>query len=142
MRIATPGLKAQHFHIVGTTGVPMEHRCGTRSPLRIAVRLSTRSGCGAVGRIENASVSGAFIRTRADLPAFTHVLVEIQSEGAESEPVEAYVVRTTPTGVGLEWCEFAPPAIAAAFATATVGRSKGMLLHSTARGDPRIPAGG
>jgi hypothetical protein len=92
----------------------MEHRWGKRSALDIGIRLHLGSGEADTARIANASLSGAFVSTTRRLPAFTRVVVEIPAaSGSRDAPrrVPAYVVRTTPDGLGLEWQEFAPPAI-------------------------------
>jgi len=111
----------------------MEHRWGKRSALDIPVRLRLRSGAVDAGRIANASLSGVFVRTPARLPVFTHVLVELEVGGAQqSRPhcIPAYVVRAAPDGVGLEWSEFAPPAIATLLARTIAIRSRRVGLQS------------
>jgi hypothetical protein len=93
----------------------MEHRWGSRSALDTEVRLRLICGAADAGRIKNASLSGALVRTARRLPVFARVLVEFErgsTRGRERECVPAYVVRAAPDGVGLEWSEFAPPAIA------------------------------
>jgi PilZ domain len=94
----------------------MEHRWGKRSTLDIGVGLHLGSGAVDAGCIANASLSGAFVRTTRRLPAFTRVVVEFEGGSSrQSAPrcAPAYVVRTAPEGLGLEWYEFAPPAVAA-----------------------------
>ena len=94
----------------------MEHRWGKRSTLDIGVGLHLGSGAVDTGRIANASLSGAFVRTTRRFPAFTRVIVEFEGGfSRQSAPrcVPAYGVRTAPDGHGLEWYEFAPPAVAA-----------------------------
>ncbi len=118
----------------------MEHRWGKRVILSVAVRLRTRAGHAIPGRIENASLSGAFVRTSPDLPPYAHVLLEIEGTPVKSQPIDAYVVRVTPEGLGLEWAEFAPPAIATLLARASA-RRPGSLMSSASRGIPRAPAG-
>jgi hypothetical protein len=103
----------------------MEHRWGKRSALDIAVRLRLGSGAVEAGRIANASLSGAFVRTPTRLPAFTHVLVELGGE-RQNRPhcIPAYVVRAALDGLGLEWSEFAPPAIASLLARTIAAGSR------------------
>jgi hypothetical protein len=94
----------------------MEHRWGKRFPLNEAVKLRLRTGAVVAGGIANASLSGAFVQTTSRLPINTYVLLELDSDGAQQsgpECIPAYVVRAEPDGVGLEWSEFAPPAILA-----------------------------
>jgi hypothetical protein len=107
-------------------GTGMEHRWGKRSALDIGVRLRLGSGAVDTGRLVNASLSGAFVRTGHCLPAFTRVVVELESGAArQSAPqrTPAYVVRVAPDGLGLEWSEFAPPTIATLLARTVAVRS-------------------
>ena len=95
----------------------MEHRWGKRFPLNdAAVKLRLRTGAVVAGRIANASISGAFVNAASGLPIYTYVLLDLDSDGARQsgpECIPAYVVRAALDGVGLEWSEFAPPAIVA-----------------------------
>jgi hypothetical protein len=118
----------------------MEHRWGKRVTLSLAVKLRTRSGHVTPGRIENASLSGAFVRTSPGFPPFAHVLLEIEGTPVKSQPIDAYVVRVTPEGLGLEWAEFAPPAIATVLDRAAARRPCS-AISSASRGVPRAPAG-
>jgi hypothetical protein len=109
------------------TGAGMEHRWGKRAVLDIGVRLCLGSGAVDTARVANASLSGAFVRTASRLPAFTRVVVELDGDSArQSAPqrIPAYVVRTASDGLGLEWHEFAPPAIAALLARTIAVRSR------------------
>jgi hypothetical protein len=107
----------------------MEHRWGKRSVLDIGIQLHLGSGAVDTARITNASLSGAFVNTTRRLPAFTRVVVEVPaasvSRGAPRR-VPAYVVRTGPDGLGLEWQEFAPPAI-----TSLLGRFRRREIHGS-----------
>lgn len=111
----------------------MEHRWGKRSVLDAAVRLLSGSRTVVSGRITNASLSGAFIRTDARLPAFGYVLVELNrngwSHGAPAR-IPAYVVRQTPDGVGVEWCEFAPLAITSLLKDPLEARPSKLVLQT------------
>jgi len=91
----------------------MEHRWGRRAAVEAAVRLHSGPNA-ASGRITNASLSGAFVRTSSRLPLFGYILVELPRDDSHHRPplVPAYVVREAADGLGLEWCEFAPPSIA------------------------------
>jgi hypothetical protein len=83
----------------------MEHRCGERTIVRKHVRL-WRAGWDTVGLLTNASLSGAFIRTRLQARILSTVEIEISDTR-----VPAYVVRNHPEGIGVEWLDFAPAAI-------------------------------
>jgi len=84
----------------------MEHRCGERVTLRAPVRIQ-RAGWYTSGMLVNASLSGAFVRTRLQAPILS--LVEIELFQAH---VPAYVVRVNSRGLALEWFEFAPAGVA------------------------------
>jgi hypothetical protein len=83
----------------------MEHRWGERFPVRAAVRLHCAKW-DAAGYLKDASLSGAFVHTRLLVAPWTQV--EIALLGVR---IEAYVVRVTADGLGVEWAEFAPSAI-------------------------------
>ena len=70
------------------------------------VRATVRVHCAkwdAAGQIRDASLSGAFVHTRLQVAAWTHVEVELC--GAR---IAAFVVRVATAGLGIEWSEFAP----------------------------------
>jgi hypothetical protein len=83
----------------------MEHRWGERVLVRAAVRLHC-ANWDAAGYIKDASLSGAFVHTRLQIPTWTHI--ELNLSGTR---VAAFVVRVTAEGFGIEWCEFGPPAV-------------------------------
>ena len=89
----------------------MEHRCGTRVPMSMSVRLDMPSRV-LEGRILNLSLSGAFVSTPERLPEQTKLVVEmsLQGELGSMRPwrVPAHIVRVSDTGFGLEWDAFAP----------------------------------
>ena len=58
-------------------------------------------------RIEDLSLSGAKIRLSVPLPALARWNVRIGEH-----VVPAWIVRRTTSGVGVEWCEFAPGVVA------------------------------
>ncbi len=94
----------------------MEHRWGRRSAVNVAVTLHSGAGTVVRGRLANISLSGALVLTDVRLPSFTQLIVELESSRpSESVPemVSAFVVRHSARGLGVEWTEFSPPAIAA-----------------------------
>jgi PilZ domain len=114
----------------------MEHRWGKRSGLNIGARLCLSSGAVAAGRIANASLSGAFVRTANRIPVLTRVLVELDTNSAGQnarECIPAYIVRATQDGVGLEWNEFTPPAIAALLARFATARPRCVGMRSAGK---------
>lgn len=105
----------------------MEHRCGTRVPMWMRVRLDMPSQVLA-GRILNLSLSGAFVAIPERLPEQARLVVEVAAQGGlDPMPrwrVPAHIVRTSDAGLGLEWDVFAPWPILT-------------LLRRTASGAPR-----
>jgi hypothetical protein len=91
----------------------MDHRCGTRFSLSLAVELRPADGIGTPARLVVASVTGALVETRLDLPLLCPVLVRPLGCVDPALEIEAYVVRTTERGVALEWED---PACAAVLA--------------------------
>lgn len=90
----------------------LEHRWGVRSRLDIPVRIDCSSGVLVLGVMRDASVSGAFVSTAVPLPAMTVVkLVPVSTRCEARDAVEAFIVRRTAEGAGLEWCDFAPVSI-------------------------------
>lgn len=92
----------------------MEHRWGERVLVRQSVELTCGSAAAVAGSLENVSSSGAFVRTEGRGPPRGPVEVILRSGDSRrrhSERVPAYVVRETASGVGIEWCEFAPRAV-------------------------------
>lgn len=83
----------------------MEHRWGERVALHQTVELSWSASPPVAGSLENVSSSGAFVRTAGHRPPRGPVDVTFYAQAAR---LEAYVVRQTDIGVGIEWCEFAP----------------------------------
>lgn len=94
----------------------MEHRWGIRRTLNIGVTLYVESKVPSLGRLLNASSSGAYLATSVTLPLMARVHValgwdEPQRNGRRR--IAAHVVRTSAGGIGLEWQEFAPSAVIA-----------------------------
>jgi len=92
----------------------MEHRWGERFAVHQTVELASGSLPLVAGSLENVSSSGAFVRTQGRGPPRGPVEVILQDSGSARSPsvrLPAYVVRETESGVGIEWCEFAPRAI-------------------------------
>jgi hypothetical protein len=92
----------------------MEHRWGERVGVDIPVRITGHPFSVRTGRLANLSVSGAFIKADLDLRLLSRIQVAIelpQRSKHEAPTVAAYVARRFKDGIGIEWCEFAPPAI-------------------------------
>jgi hypothetical protein len=93
----------------------MEHRCGYRRTVDVPVVLRTRGGLAGTGVVRDLSASGAGLVTALPLQvhARVHVQFTLQEKGASPRRVsiEAEVVRSTTTGYGMEWADFAPDAL-------------------------------
>jgi hypothetical protein len=91
----------------------MEHHRGQRHSTDVTVQFFTRPDTIGIGRVLNVSATGAFMETRLPLRPLALLYLEptipLPADGA-TERIAATVVRCTPTGVGLEWCEFAAEA--------------------------------
>jgi hypothetical protein len=90
----------------------MEHRCGFRRIVNVAVMVRTRGGLAGKGVLCEVSASGARLVSSLPLPLQSAVLVQFDLCPAGGRrrraTLEAEVVRPTQTGYGLEWTEFAP----------------------------------
>ncbi len=81
----------------------MEHRWGQRDEVAIPVRLRWQHRYGAaIGEITNISTSGAWVQTAAQMPLLAPIEVDMRSVEGRSR-IEAYVVRRTSSGIGIEW---------------------------------------
>lgn len=123
-------------------GCSMEHRLGTRVPTSLPVRLVRARAALAHGRMLNASSSGAYIETSASLRLLARIDVVWGPEcpdRAQCPGVPAYVARVGPSGVGVEWLEFAPAMI-----RALLGESEGAQSRKKTAGakTPKSPATG
>jgi hypothetical protein len=93
----------------GKTGAPlihqgMEHRWGKRVAARQVVRLVSGDVV-AEGMLLNASLSGAFVCTRAALRRDQRVYLRLPV--LSKDWLDAFVVRADESGVALEWDDFA-----------------------------------
>ncbi len=92
----------------------MEHRWGERIGVDIPVRITGHPFTVRTGRLSNLSVSGAFIRAEIDVRLLARILVAIDlpyGTKCDAPMVPAFVARKLKDGIGIEWCEFKPPAI-------------------------------
>jgi hypothetical protein len=90
-----------------------EHRWGERIRVDLPVDVLEVGRAEVRGHLKNLSLSGALLQSSHDL--HLHALIEVRIARA-STSADAYVVRARvsrkPThGVGIEWCEFAPPVV-------------------------------
>jgi len=81
-------------------------RFGRRVSLEVFVRLRVEDREVGHGFIRNASVSGAYIETSAEIPLHTNLVVRLEVAGDVSlrdRALPACVVRTDADGLGIEW---------------------------------------
>jgi hypothetical protein len=87
----------------------MEHHRGQRHSTDVMVQFFTRPSTVGIGRVINVSATGAFMETELPLRLLSLLYLEptdrLPSDGAGGR-IAATIVRCSPTGVGLEWCEF------------------------------------
>lgn len=101
----------------------MDHRCGTRFTLSLAVELQTEGHPCIAGRLVAASVTGGLVESRLRLQPLTPVMVLPPGAAGTELEVEAYVVRTTDKGMALEWLDPACDAVLALLPQRATGRS-------------------
>ncbi len=92
----------------------MEHRWGERVGVDIAIRITVHPFAVRHGRLVNVSVSGASIKADFDLRPLSRIEVVVDTvprARCEAPSIGAYVTRVSKDGIGIEWCEFAPPVI-------------------------------
>jgi hypothetical protein len=92
----------------------MEHRWGQRVAVDIPVRITGHPFSVRSGRLANLSVSGAFIKAEFQLRLLSRiqVAIDVPHRSRHDAPIiAAYVARKGKGGIGIEWCEFAPPDI-------------------------------
>lgn len=86
----------------------MEHRFGQRVSTQVQVRIGVSPQSFSTGHLRNLSVSGAFVQTSVRPAPMGRVKVyfdEQHSRGSLKFELDAYLVRSTPDGLGLEWAE-------------------------------------
>jgi hypothetical protein len=94
----------------------MERHRGERHSTDVMVKFFTRPGTVGIGRVLNVSATGAFMETERPLRLLSLLYLEptdSRSTDSARERIAATVVRCSPTGVGLEWCEFGAEATSA-----------------------------
>ena len=78
-----------------------DHRWGSRFDSGMSAELRSDEGVQADGVVCNVSLSGAFIVTSMQPPAFSRMYVRPASASAHWMP--AYIVRADERGIALEW---------------------------------------
>lgn len=116
----------------------MEHRLGSRMRVRLPARLDAQGGTSAFGLLRNVSLSGAYLKVSGPFKPLMRVDVGFDCgcfADTEVIRVAAFVTRTDADGVAVEWCEFAPDAVARlmAFAGSPPGRRVELRLPREAQ---------
>jgi hypothetical protein len=94
-------------------GAVMERRWGNRLLLNERVRVTRDRLVLGFACLYEVSLSGAFLKAPWPLRAMARICVLLPDRNGDSTiRLEAFVVREDAGGVGLEWCDFAPPVIA------------------------------
>jgi hypothetical protein len=93
----------------------MEHRCGTRYKVDLAVYARAHAGVvSSVGRLRNVSLSGGFLETALPAQPLAHISLRlIDADGQLGPRLEGQVIRRDPNGLGIEWSEYATELIRA-----------------------------
>jgi hypothetical protein len=92
----------------------MEHRWGERVQVDFPVRVMAHRFSVREGRLADFSVSGGLVKADFEPRIFSRIQIAIDLPlwpKHESPLVEAYVTRRYKHEFGIEWCEFAPPAV-------------------------------
>jgi len=92
-----------------------EHRWGERVRVNIPVLVLTDALTAMDGCLKNLSLSGALVQSDCDFQRHTLIDVRIDSPPptVRVSVVRAYVSRRLTHGIGIEWCDFAPPVVKA-----------------------------
>jgi hypothetical protein len=92
----------------------MEHRWGVRIRVDIGVRLAGNSVTVLDGRLMNVSLSGAFITLGCPVNLLSRLDIQFLAPREIRQTtlrLPARVVRRGANGIGVEWSEFASPAV-------------------------------
>jgi hypothetical protein len=103
----------------------MEHRWGQRVAVDVPIRLIAGRFSGRSARLTNLSVSGGCIKSSFELRLLSRIelAIELPQRFTHATPLlVAYVTRKFKSGAGIEWREFAPPAISELIRSATPRR--------------------
>jgi len=84
----------------------MEHRWGRRIGVHIPIQLAGRGIPWKQALLANISVTGALIEAEFSFRVLSRIEVLVGSSR-----VVAFIARQHRRGVGVEWCELAPPAV-------------------------------
>src|SRR3569833_489240 len=93
----------------------MEHRCGTRYKVDLAVYARAHAGVvSSVGCLRNVSLTGGFLETALPAQPLAHISLRLIDDDGQLGPrLEGQVIRRASNGLGIEWSEYAPELIRA-----------------------------
>jgi hypothetical protein len=93
----------------------MEHRCGTRYKVDLAVYARAHAGVvSSVGWLRDVSLTGGFLETALPAQPLAHISLRlIDTDGQLGPRLEGQVVRRASNGLGIEWSEYATELIRA-----------------------------
>ena len=93
----------------------MEHRCGTRYKVDLAVYARAHAGVvSSVGWLRNVSLTGGFLETALPAQPLAHISLRlIDADGQLGPRLEGQVIRRASNGLGIEWAEDATELIRA-----------------------------
>lgn len=93
----------------------MEHRCGTRYKVDLAVYARAHAGVvSSVGWLRDVSLTGGFLETALPAQPLAHISLRlIDADGQLGPRLEGQVVRRASNGLGIEWSEYATELIRA-----------------------------
>jgi hypothetical protein len=103
----------------------MEHRWGERVRIELPVRITAQPFAVRTGRLLNLSVSGAYLEVDFPMRPLSRIQVvfdQLPRAKCEAPALAAYVARRYKDGVGIEWCEFAPPTVSKLLQAFTIRR--------------------
>jgi hypothetical protein len=108
----------------------MEHRWGRRRRVILPVRLGESGQTTTMGWLTDISLSGGYVKTLPGPALLAQVSVEVgepDDGGSWLRPLQlrGRVVRRGPTGIGIEWEEFASETLARIVRIATPAREPG-----------------
>ena len=108
--------------------------------VRLPARLDARGGTSAFGLLLDVSLSGAYVKTSGPFKPLMRVDVGFDCRwvaDTEAIRVPAFVTRADAGGVAVEWCEFAPGAVARlmTLAASPPGSRVGLRLPRESQGE-------
>jgi hypothetical protein len=105
----------------------VDHRWGPRVAICLPAYLVVPTGRCWCGRLQELSISGAWMDTPIVLPELSRVIVRIPSPDAlahNAATLRAYIARCGRNGLALGWMSLAPPLVAELVAEAAAANRR------------------